>query len=64
MRFDKPELPGTSSVKFNHILTARMQELQMLYDRYSTRGLEILGFPCNQFGGQEPGTNAEIQGKR
>lgn len=33
----------------------------MLYEKYSGRGLEILGFPCNQFGSQEPGTNAEIQ---
>jgi glutathione peroxidase len=32
----------------------------MLSDRYAARGLSILGFPCNQFGGQEPGTAAEI----
>ena len=29
--------------------------------RYNERGLRILGFPCNQFGGQEPGTNEEIK---
>eukprot|EP00794_Sanderia_malayensis_P010788 gene10788-11942_t len=29
--------------------------------KYSERGLRILGFPCNQFGKQEPGTNAEIK---
>lgn len=32
-----------------------------MYDKYSSEGLEVLAFPCNQFGGQEPGTNAEIQ---
>ncbi|QQP39031.1 Glutathione peroxidase, partial [Caligus rogercresseyi] len=33
-----------------------------LYNKYSeTEGLRILAFPCNQFGGQEPGTNAEIK---
>ncbi|PER22379.1 glutathione peroxidase, partial [Bacillus cereus] len=30
------------------------------YDKYKDQGLEILGFPCNQFGGQEPGTEADI----
>lgn len=35
-------------------------ELKQLYEKYSSRGLEILAFPCNNFGGQEPGTNAEI----
>lgn len=33
----------------------------MLYDKYGNQGLEILAFPCNQFGGQEPGSNAEIR---
>ena len=33
-----------------------------MYQRYSeAAGLRILGFPCNQFGGQEPGTEAEIK---
>lgn len=36
-------------------------ELAALYGKYAGRGLEILGFPSNQFGSQEPGTNAEIQ---
>jgi glutathione peroxidase-family protein len=31
-----------------------------LYDEFHPRGLEILAFPCNQFGGQEPGTHDEI----
>ncbi|RKP27789.1 thioredoxin-like protein [Syncephalis pseudoplumigaleata] len=36
-------------------------ELVQLDQRYRERGLRILGFPCNQFGGQEPGTNEEIK---
>ena len=36
-------------------------ELQTLYEKYNSRGLEILAFPCNQFGKQEPGSNVEIQ---
>ena len=35
--------------------------LEDLYKKYSHRGFVVLGFPCNQFGEQEPGTNAEIQ---
>ncbi len=35
--------------------------LQTLYERYKDRGLVILGFPANDFGWQEPGTNAEIK---
>lgn len=41
--------------------TPQYRELQHLYDRYHARGLEVLGFPSNQFGGQEPGTEAEIR---
>ncbi|KAL7123037.1 hypothetical protein ABFS83_01G072300 [Erythranthe nasuta] len=36
-------------------------ELKQLYDTYKDQGLEILAFPCNQFGSQEPGTMEEIQ---
>jgi len=32
-----------------------------LYNKYSGKGLEVLAFPCNQFGAQEPGSNAEIK---
>lgn len=32
-----------------------------LHKRYSEQGLRVLAFPCNQFGGQEPGTNQEIK---
>jgi len=35
-------------------------QFQSLYRNYSKKGFEILAFPCNQFGNQEPGTNAEI----
>ncbi|GFN32807.1 glutathione peroxidase [Paenibacillus xylaniclasticus] len=42
-------------------LTPQYEGLQELYEKYAPRGLEILGFPCNQFGGQEPGSNDEIQ---
>jgi glutathione peroxidase len=40
--------------------TPQYTGLQALYDRYRDRGLVVAGFPCNQFGGQEPGTAAEI----
>ncbi|MBQ8703461.1 MAG: glutathione peroxidase [Bacteroidales bacterium] len=40
--------------------TPQYEELQALYDRYHVRGLEILDFPCNQFGAQAPGSNEEI----
>jgi glutathione peroxidase len=42
-------------------LTPQYAGLQQVYSQWQDRGLEILGFPCNQFGQQEPGTNAEIQ---
>ncbi|KAL4391528.1 hypothetical protein HN51_012623 [Arachis hypogaea] len=35
-------------------------ELSQLYEKYRAKGLEILAFPCNQFGAQEPGTNEQI----
>lgn len=41
--------------------TPQYAGLESLYQRYHDQGLEILGFPCNQFGAQEPGTAAEIQ---
>jgi glutathione peroxidase len=40
--------------------TPQYKGLQELYERYSARGLEILGFPCNQFGKQEPGDAGQI----
>ena len=41
-------------------LTPQYEGLQELYDLYKDRNFVVLGFPCNQFGGQEPGTDAEI----
>lgn len=40
--------------------TPQYKGLQELYDKYKEQGLEILDFPCNQFGHQAPGTNEEI----
>ena len=40
--------------------TPQYTELQQLYDKYHAAGLEILDFPCNQFGAQAPGSNEEI----
>jgi glutathione peroxidase len=42
-------------------LTPQYTGLEELYRAYKDRGLTVLGFPCNQFAGQEPGTEAEIQ---
>ena len=41
--------------------TPQYKDLQNLYDKYQDQGFEVLGFPCNQFGAQEPGTNEEVQ---
>jgi glutathione peroxidase len=41
--------------------TKQYEGLQLIYDKYKDKGFEILAFPCNDFGGQEPGTNEEIQ---
>ncbi|WP_237060839.1 glutathione peroxidase [Microbulbifer sediminum] len=41
--------------------TPQYKGLQSLYEKYRDQGLEVLGFPCNQFGSQEPGTDDEIQ---
>ena len=40
--------------------TPQYEGLEKLYKTYNTKGLEILDFPCNQFGNQAPGTNDEI----
>lgn len=42
-------------------LTPQYKGLEELYEKYNSKGFEILGFPCNQFGGQEPGTENEIK---
>lgn len=40
--------------------TPQYKELQYLYDKYNDQGLEIIGFPCNQFGNQEPFNDEQI----
>ncbi|MGG7076806.1 glutathione peroxidase [Clostridium sardiniense] len=40
--------------------TPQFKELEELYNLYKEKGLEILGFPCNQFKNQDPASNAEI----
>ena len=40
--------------------TPQFSGLEKLYQQYKDQGLEVLGFPCNQFGGQDPGSNREI----
>jgi glutathione peroxidase len=42
-------------------LTPQYDGLQRLYERYRERGFEVLGFPCNQFMQQEPGSESEIK---
>ena len=42
-------------------LTPQFIELEELYQTYHSKGLEILGFPCNQFAKQDSGSNQEIQ---
>ena len=41
--------------------TKQYDGLQAIYEKYKDKGLVVLGFPCNQFGGQEPGTSSDIK---
>jgi glutathione peroxidase len=41
--------------------TKQYAALESTYEKYKDKGFAVLGFPCNQFGGQEPGSNAEIK---
>jgi glutathione peroxidase len=41
--------------------TPQYAGLERLHEQYASRGFSVVGFPCNQFGGQEPGTAGEIQ---
>ena len=49
------------NVASNCGFTSQYRDLQNLYTAYQAKGLEILGFPCNQFGAQEPGSAEQIQ---
>jgi glutathione peroxidase len=42
-------------------LTPQYKALEAIYEKYKDQGFTVLAFPCNQFNGQEPGTNAEIK---
>ncbi|MCA9114241.1 MAG: glutathione peroxidase [Planctomycetaceae bacterium] len=42
-------------------LTPQYRQLQGLHEKYEEQGLKVVGFPCNQFGAQEPGTASEIR---
>jgi len=42
-------------------LTPQYEGLEKLHEQYGGRGLAVLGFPCNQFGGQEPGSEGQIK---
>lgn len=42
-------------------LTPQYTGLEAIHEKYASRGFSVLGFPCNQFGGQEPGTAEEIE---
>lgn len=41
-------------------LTGQYEELEALHEKFGDKGLAVMGFPCNQFGAQEPGTEAQI----
>ena len=41
--------------------TPQYEGLELLHKSFKDRGFEVLGFPCNQFGSQEPGTETEIK---
>jgi glutathione peroxidase len=41
--------------------TPQYQGLETIYEKYKDKGFVVLGFPCNQFGQQEPGSNEEIK---
>ena len=58
------DLAGTTLLVVNVAskcgLTPQYTGLEQLHERYAGRGFAVVGFPCNQFGGQEPGSAAEI----
>ena len=64
-RFDFSSLKGKKIMVVNTAskcgLTPQYKDLQHLYEKYQDQDFEVLGFPCNQFGAQESGTNEEIQ---
>lgn len=61
---DLAQFKGTASLVVNVAsrcgLTPQYAGLEQLHERFKSRGFTVIGVPCNQFGGQEPGTAAEI----
>jgi glutathione peroxidase len=62
----RPDLAGKALLVVNVAskcgLTPQYTALEALHERLGGRGFAVVGFPCNQFGGQEPGTAEEIAG--
>lgn len=62
---DLAEFRGSATLVVNVAsrcgLTPQYSGLEQLHERYADRGFSVLGVPCNQFGGQEPGTAEEIE---
>ena len=56
---DQPMLIVNTASKCG--LTPQYEGLEELYAQYKEQGLVVLGFPCNQFAGQEPGTDSDIE---
>lgn len=63
--FDLSSLKGKRVLVVNTAsecgFTPQYEDLQKLYEQYGGENFTIIGFPCNQFGGQEPGSNEEIK---
>lgn len=63
--FDLSELKGKKLLIVNTAsecgFTPQYKDLQALYEKYKDKNFVILGFPCNDFGGQEPGAPADIR---
>lgn len=62
--FDFATLKGKKVIVVNTAsecgLTPQYKDLEAIYEQYKDKGLVVVGFPANNFGAQEPGTNAEI----
>lgn len=63
--FSFKQLEGKVVLIFNSAskcgFTGQLDGLEKLYEKYQDKGLVIIGFPCNQFGNQEPGDDTQIQ---
>jgi len=63
-QFDLGQFKGKATLVVNVAskcgLTPQYAELEKLHERFADRGFSVIGVPCNQFGGQEPGSDEEI----